>query len=72
MRHEATRDDTKRNFDNALDRLRDDLDRVELLALALNIFSQPIPEYEPRFHHIRRTALTEHEMPCADARDERL
>jgi hypothetical protein len=35
------------NLIEALDRLRDDLDRVELWTAALGCFQQPVPEYEP-------------------------
>jgi hypothetical protein len=35
------------NLIEALDRLREDLDRVELWTAALGCFQQPVPEYEP-------------------------
>ena len=43
----------KREMHGAVDNLREDLDRIEILASALAAFSQPIPEYEPRFQHLR-------------------
>jgi hypothetical protein len=36
-----------RNLIEALNRLHDDLDRVELWTAALSSFQQPAPEYEP-------------------------
>ena len=35
----------------SLARLRADIDRVELWAGALEVFSQPIPDYEPGHDH---------------------
>ncbi len=35
------------NLIDALERLREDLDRVELWTVALGCFQQPVPEYEP-------------------------
>ena len=54
MANEAATDRIKRELDDVLDNLRTDLDRVEILATALNIFSSPIPDYEPRFRHLHR------------------
>jgi hypothetical protein len=36
-----------RNLIEALDRLHDDLERVELWTAALSSFQKPAPEYEP-------------------------
>lgn len=36
------------NLIDALERLREELDRVELWAAALGHFQQPIPDYQPR------------------------
>lgn len=35
------------NLFEALDRLREDLDKVELWAAALGYFEAPVPDYEP-------------------------
>jgi hypothetical protein len=43
---EALREHTLRNLETAIDRLRDDFERVEFWAAALNAFLQPIPPYE--------------------------
>jgi hypothetical protein len=36
----------------SLDRLRNDLDRVEIWAGALEGFTQPVPDYKPQPEHI--------------------
>ncbi len=41
-----------RNLIKALDHLRDDLDRVELLTAALNDFQKPVPDYQPRNEYL--------------------
>ncbi len=41
-----------RNLVEALNRLQDDLDRVELWTVALSSFQQPPPEYGPDNEHI--------------------
>jgi hypothetical protein len=38
----------ERQLQEAIDRLRADLVRVEIWACALNDFSRPIPDYQPR------------------------
>ena len=42
------------NLIEALESLRNDLDRVELWAVALDCFQAPIPEYQPDDQHILR------------------
>jgi hypothetical protein len=41
-----------RNLIQALDRLRDDIDRVELWTIALNNFQHPAPEYGPNNQYL--------------------
>ncbi|HEY1310810.1 MAG TPA: hypothetical protein VGF02_07650 [Pseudolabrys sp.] len=60
MTNEEATDRIKRKLDDALDTMRSDLDRVELLAVALNTFSRPIPDYEPTFRHVRQLTLNSH------------
>ncbi len=52
----------------ALDRINGELARVELLAAALAGLSRPVPEYEPRFHHLGPARLTDHELSQPRAR----
>jgi hypothetical protein len=41
---------------DALERLREDLDKVELWAAALGHFQDPVPEYQPGNEYILPTA----------------
>jgi hypothetical protein len=41
-----------RNLIEALERLREDLDRMELWTAALDRFQRPIPDYKPADHHL--------------------
>jgi hypothetical protein len=62
MTNLAATERIKRDFDDALDNMRGDLDRAELLAAALSAFSRPVPDYEPRFHHLHRADLSVKEL----------
>jgi hypothetical protein len=44
-----------RNLIEALNRLHDDLDRVELWTAALSDFQKPIPEYKPGTEYLLPT-----------------
>ncbi len=44
---ERAEDTIMRNLIEALDRLHDDLDRVELWTAALSSFQRPAPEFRP-------------------------
>jgi hypothetical protein len=55
-------DRVKSELGRAFDKRRAELDRIELLAAALAAFSKPVPDYEPRFHHLRRVSLAAHEL----------
>ena len=68
MGTETAIDRVKRDLHGALDTMRADLDRVELLAAALSVFSRPIPDYEPRFLHVPHVPLSAHELGETDAR----
>jgi hypothetical protein len=50
------------DLQRAIDKIRGELARVELLAAALAGLSRPVPEYEPRFHHLGPQRLTDHEL----------
>jgi hypothetical protein len=41
-----------RNLLESLERLRGDLDRMELWATALGCFQYPVPEYKPGDQHL--------------------
>jgi hypothetical protein len=40
------------NLIDALERLREDLDRVELWTAALGCFQEPVPAYEPHDRYL--------------------
>ncbi len=44
---EPAEDQIVRNLISALERLHEDLDRVELWTAALNCFHRPVPDYQP-------------------------
>jgi hypothetical protein len=43
-----------RNLIEALERLREDLDRMELWTATLGTFHHPIPDYRPADQHLLR------------------
>ena len=44
-----------RNLIESLERLRSDIDRMELWAAALGSFRHPAPEYQPSDRHILKS-----------------
>ncbi len=54
----AAVDRLKHELHLALDMVRTALDRIEILSAALGAFSEPVPDYEPGFRHLRH--VTEH------------
>ena len=62
MQTNAPKERIKSQLHRAIDDMRDDFARVELLATALEAFSQPVPEYEPTFHYLHCTSLHQHEL----------
>jgi hypothetical protein len=49
---EPAADAIVRNLIEALERLRTDLDRIELWAAALDRFQHPVPGYDPGEQHL--------------------
>jgi hypothetical protein len=62
MKMASARDRVRHELRQALDRVRADLDRIEILTGALNAFSKPVPDYEPKFRHISGLELTQHQI----------
>jgi hypothetical protein len=62
MGQDNATDRLKRELGRAVDTLRADLERVELLTAAISAFHRPVPEYEPTFRHTHRTSLSAHEL----------
>jgi hypothetical protein len=57
---ERAADTIVRNLIEALNRLHDDLDRVELWTVALGSFQQPPAEYPPDNEHILPVRKPQH------------
>jgi hypothetical protein len=66
MSPENATDQLKRELSRAMETLRGDLERVELLTAALSAFHRPVPDYEPTFQHVRRSSLSAHELHAAN------
>ncbi len=62
MAPENPTDHLKRELSRAVEKLKADLDRVELLTAALSAFHRPVPDYEPTFRHTHRMGLSAHEL----------
>lgn len=62
MATDAAIDRIKRELNRAFDKTRAELDRIEILAAGLSAFNAPIPNYEPRFQHLRQMTLDAHEL----------
>jgi hypothetical protein len=62
MATDAAIDRVKSELSRAFEKTRADLDRIEIFAAGLAAFSSPIPNYEPRFQHLRRLTLSVHEL----------
>jgi hypothetical protein len=69
MAQESATDQLKRELARAVETLRADLDRVELLTAALSAFHRPVPDYEPTFQHTQRMSLSAHELRPSPDRD---
>ena len=52
---EPAEDVVIRNLIEALERLRDDIDRMELWTAALGCFQHPIPDYQPGDQHLLKS-----------------
>jgi hypothetical protein len=55
-------DRMKPELQRLFDNIRDDLDRIELMIVALSAFDRSIPDYEPRFHHMQDMLRNVHEL----------
>jgi hypothetical protein len=51
-----------RELHRVLDRMRMDLDRIEILVEAMNAFGRPVPDYEPGFRHLKNLTLGVHQI----------
>jgi hypothetical protein len=48
-----------------LERIRVELDKIEILSAAMIAFSKPVPEYEPGFRHLRHVTASALELNSA-------
>ena len=62
MGAETATDRMKCELHRLFDNIRGDLDRIEILTAALDAFSRPVPDYEPRFRHLRAADSSAHEL----------
>ncbi len=62
MQSEQAMERVRSDLCRSLDHMRAELDRVEILTIALNAFSQPVPDYEPAFRHMDHLALDQHQI----------
>ena len=62
MGTETAIDRIKRDLHGALNDMRNDLNRIDILSAALSAFSKPVPDYEPTFQHMRHLTLNAHEL----------
>ena len=62
MKSETAIDRVRRELHRILDNVRADLDRIEILSAALNAFSKPVPDYEPRFRHMHNATLSAYQI----------
>ena len=53
-----------RNLIEALGRLHEDLDRMELWATALGCFAHPIPDYQPGEQHLPKALPKRQRQPA--------
>jgi hypothetical protein len=58
----AAADRLKGDVDRAVSRIRTELDRIELLSVALGAFTKPVPDYKPGFRHLNHLSATALEL----------
>jgi hypothetical protein len=58
----TTGDRLKQELQRCVERIRKELDRIEILSVAMTVFSMPVPDYEPRFRHLQHATSNAHEF----------
>lgn len=56
--HGTAGDRLKRELQRAIEHIRVELDKIEVLSAALAAFSKPVPDYEPGFRHLRHVTAS--------------
>jgi hypothetical protein len=46
----------------AMERIRTELDKIDILSAAMSAFSKPVPDYEPGFRHMRHVTASALEL----------
>ena len=59
---ESAGDRLKRELQRAVERIRGELDKIEILSAAMAAFSMPVPDYEPGFRHLRHVTASVREL----------
>lgn len=55
-------DRLKRELQRAVERIRVELDKIDILSAAMAAFNKPVPEYEPGFRHMRHVTASALEL----------
>jgi hypothetical protein len=55
-------DRLKRELHRAVERIRTELDKIDVLSAAMAAFSKPVPDYEPGFRHLRHVTASAMEL----------
>lgn len=58
-------DRLKGELQRAVERIRIELDKIEILSMAMAAFSKPVPDYEPGFRHLRHVTASALELNSA-------
>lgn len=61
----AASDRSKRELQCAVERIRTELDKIEILSAAMAAFSKPVLDYEPGFRHLRHVTASALELNSA-------
>ena len=52
----------KRELHATVERIRAELDKIDILSAAMAAFSKPVPDYEPGFRHLRHVTASALEL----------
>lgn len=55
----------KRELHATVERIRAELDKIDILSAAMAAFSKPVPDYEPGFRHLRHVTASALELNSA-------
>jgi hypothetical protein len=55
---ETAGDRLKRELQRAVEHIRSELEKIDILSAAMAAFSKPVPDYEPGFRHMRHVTAS--------------